>query len=134
MPISNTPLDPIEFDYLQQNITDQSFKHDEAAALAQSGLQYVVLLQDIPPEVDLVNPFADHLLQMESIQTDSNFTAVVSALNLHVIERGTTAGPTDTFSTRLNTYLTDNALLVTQRYARISSGAGFIIDSGNIEP
>lgn len=134
MPIENTPLDPADFDYLQQNITDQSLKFDEAGALAQSGLQYVVLLQVIPPEVDLVTPFANHLINVEGVETDSNFTAVTSSLNLHAINRGTTAGPTDTFDTRLNRYLSDNSILVTQRYARISSGAGFIIDSGNIEP
>jgi hypothetical protein len=134
MPIANTPLTPTQFDFLQRNITDQSEQFDEASSLAQSGLQFVVNLNDIPPEVDLVNTFADHLISMESLESDSNFTAVVSSLNTHAIFRGTTAGPTDTFSSRLNTYLSDNSILVTQRYARISSGAGFIIDAGNIEP
>lgn len=134
MPIANTPLTPAQFDFLQQNITDQSLTQDEAAALAQSGLQFVVLLQEIPPEVDLVNAFADHLINIEGLNTDSNYTAVVASLNLHAINRGTVAGPSDTFNTRLNTWLSDNSVLVSQRYARISSGAGFIIDSGNIEP
>lgn len=134
MPIENIPLDPIDFDFLQQNITDQSDKQAEAAVLAQSGLEFVVLLQKIPCEVDLVTPYADHLVGMENLDTDSNFSGVVAATNNHVITRGTTAGPTDTLSTRLNRYLSDNSILVTQTYARISSGAGFIIDAGNIEP
>lgn len=134
MPIANTPLTAEQFDWLQENITDQSEQQDEAAALAQSGLEYVVLLQVVAPEVDLVTPFADHLSGMEGFVTDSNFTAVVASMNVHAINRGTTAGPTDTLDTRLNRYLDDNGIKVTQRYARISSGAGFIIDGTNIEP
>jgi len=134
MPIENTPLDPIQYDFLQQNITDQSSKYDEAGSLAQSGLEFVVLLQKIPCEVDLVNPFADHLLNIEGTNSDSTFSAVTSALNNHVIDRGTTQQVGDTLDTRLNRYLSNNSILVTERFARISSGAGFIIDGANIEP
>jgi hypothetical protein len=134
MPIVNIPVTPVQFDYLQRNITAQSEQFFDADNLAQSGLQFVVLMQVIAPEVDLVNPFANHLVGMENLNQDSNFTAVVSSLNLHAINRGTTLGPTDTLNTRLNRYLSDNGILVTQTYARISSGAGFLIDSGNIEP
>jgi hypothetical protein len=134
MPIQNIPLTPVQFDYLQHNITAQSLQFVDAADLAQSGLQFVVLLQVIAPEVDLVTPFANHLGGMENLNVDSNFTAVTSALNLHAIDRGTVAGPTDSLNTRLNRYLSDNGILVTQTYARISSGAGFLIDNANIEP
>jgi hypothetical protein len=134
MPIENIPLSPTQFDLLQLNITLQSEKYLEAGELAQSGLQYVVLLQVIAPEVDLVTPFANHLINIEGTDSDSTFTAVVSALNLHAIDRGTIAGPTDSLDTRLNRYLSDNGICVTSTYARISSGAGFIIDSTNIEP
>ena len=134
MPIENTPLTPVQFDYLQRNITSQSDQYSESSDLAQSGLQFVVLLQVIAPEVDLVTPFADHLVNIENLETDSNFTAVVASLNLHAIDRGTTATATDSLDSRLNRYLSDNGILVTQVYARISSGAGFLIDDGNIEP
>lgn len=134
MPIANTPLDPVQFDFLQQNITDQSSKFGDVTDLAQSGLSFVVLLQEIPSEVDLVNPFAAHFLSVEAVNTDSTFSAVASALNTHVINRGTTPQVGDTLNTRLNRWLSDNGVLVTERYARISSGAGFIIDAGNIEP
>ncbi len=134
MPIANTPLDPIQYDFLQQNISDQSFKYDEAGELAQSGLTFVVLLQKIPSEVDLVNPFADHLLNIEGTNSDSTFSAVTSSLNNHIISRGTTQQVGDTLDTRLNRWLSDNSVLVTDRFARISSGAGFIIDGSNIEP
>lgn len=132
MPIEDIPLSATDFDFLQQNITDQSFKFDESSGLAQSGLQFVVLLQKIPCEVDLVTPYANHLINIEGLETDSNFTSVTASLNTHVISRGTTLGPTDTLNTRLNRYLSDNSIMVTQRYARISSGAGFFIDSGNV--
>ena len=134
MPIQNTPLTPAQFDALQVNITEQSEVIEGAATIAQSGLQFVVLLQEIPSEVDLVNPFADHLLSIEGLNTDSNFTAVVASLNQHLINRGTTAQTNDTFSTRLNRWFSDNGVQVSSTYARISSGAGYIIDSANIEP
>ena len=134
MPIANIPLTPVQFDYLQRNISTQSLQYDTAALLASSGLDYVVLLQVVPPEVDLVTPFADHLGNIEGTSQDSNFTAVVSALNTHAIYRGTTAQVGDNLNTRLNRYLSDNAIQVTERYSRLSSGAGFYIDSGNVEP
>jgi hypothetical protein len=51
---------------------------------------------------------------------------------MHVIDRGTTLLATDTTSTRLNRWLSGEGVQVTQTYARISSGAGFYIDSANI--
>jgi hypothetical protein len=134
MPIANIPVTPVQFDYLQRNITAQSDQFVDASNLAQSGLQFVVLMQVIAPEVDLVTPFANHLGNIENFYADSNFTAVVTALNIHAINRGTTAGPTDNLSTRLNRYLSDNGICVTATYARISSGAGFLIDTANTEP
>jgi hypothetical protein len=134
MPIPNTPITASDFDYLQQNITDQVAQFSEAAMLAQSGLQYVVDMNIIAPEVDLINAFYGHFVGIESLDSTANFLQVVSQLNTHVINRGTTLQPTDTFSTRLNRWLSDNGVMVTQTYANISSGAGFFIDSGNIEP
>jgi hypothetical protein len=134
MPIPNTPITPSQFDFLQQNITDQSAQFAEASALALSGLQFVVDMNVIAPEVDLINAFNAHFTGLESLDSVANFIQVVAQLNQHVINRGTTFLPTDTFSSRLNRYLSDNGLLVTQTYATISSGGGFFIDAGNIEP
>lgn len=133
MPIANTPLTALEFDTLQQNISNQSESMEIAGTMAQSGLEYVVLLQVVTPEVDLVTPFADHLVNIEGFDSDSNFTVVVSSLNTHAINRGTTIGVNDTVDTRLNRYLSENFIQVTARYQRLSSGAGYIIDGSNVE-
>lgn len=134
MPIPNVTVTPEQFEWLQQNVTDQADVLETVSTLAYSGLQYVVLLQVVAPEVDLVNAAYANYQTQSSFESDSNFTAWVTELNLHVIERGTTFEATDTVSTRLNRWLSDNAVLVTQTYARISSGAGFYIDPANIEP
>lgn len=134
MPIADITLTPTQFDFLQENLSQQADQQLVISALAQSGLQFVVELQVIAPEVDLVNPFASHLLGIENLDSTSNFTQVVSSMNNHVIARGTTLLPGDTLSDRLNRWLSDNGVIVTQTYARLSSGAGFIVDSANIEP
>lgn len=132
MPIANTPLTRAQFEYLQQNITDQIEQVTEAGAIAQSGLHYVVLLQVDAPEVDLVNPFFDQLERMEGLHNTANWVPVVAALNTHAVNRGSAA--VGTLSDRLNQYLSDNAILVTQEYASLSQEAGFTIDVCNIEP
>jgi len=134
MPITNTPLTKAQFEFLQQNITDQITQVETAGVIAQSGLHYVVLLQVDAPEVDLVNPFFAQLLRTEALNSDSNWIPAVVALNNHAIVRG---GPaTGTLSERLNAYLENGGdrILVTQEYANLSSLAGFIIDPCNIDP
>jgi nucleoside diphosphate kinase len=135
MPIPNTPITPSQFDYLERNISAQADQFTVISAIAQSGLQYVVDTNVIAPEVDLVNAFYAHYVGMESFNSVTNFVQVASQLNLHVINRGTVFQPTDTLSTRLNRYLSDNGLTVTRTYATISSGGGFFIDDpANIDP
>jgi len=134
MPIPNTTVTPSQFDYLERNIASQYSQLGTVSSIAFSGLQYVVLLQVAAPEVDLVNPFAAQYTSMDGLNSTSNFTTIATALNLHVINRGTTLLSTDTLSTRLNRWLADNVLLVTRTFANISSGAGFFIDDANIEP
>lgn len=152
MPIQRETITPAQFDYLQANITDQAAQFDDASAIAQSGLQYVVLLQTVAPEVDLVNAFANHLTNIEGLDSNANFLQVVSSLNSHVVSRGTTLLPGDTNSDRLNRWLSgqqqlipdglggviddpsSTPVLVSTSYAELSSGAGFIIDSCNISP
>lgn len=132
MPITNTPLTRDQFEYLQQNITDQVSTVAAAGAIAQSGLHYVVLLQVDAPEVDLVNPFFDQLQRMDGLDNTANWIPVVNALNQHVITRGTAA--VGTVSDRLNVYLAAHAILVTQEFANLSSLAGYTIDPCNILP
>lgn len=132
MPIPNVTVTGPQFDYLQNNISQQSDSFTAAGGLAYSGLQYVVLLQVAAPEVDLLTPFASQYTNMDSFNSTANFTQVVASLNLHVINRGTVANIGETLASRLNRWLSDHAVLVTQTYANISSGAGFVIDPGNI--
>jgi hypothetical protein len=132
MPISNTPLTREQFEFLQQNITDQVMELTTAGTIAQSGLHYVVLLQVDAPEVDLVTPFYSQLQRTEALNTASVFLPTVSALNLHAVTRGSSG--TTTLSDGLNQYLTDNAILVSSTYANLSAQAGFIIDPCNIDP
>ena len=132
MPIPNVTVTPAEFTWLQQNVSDQADVMQTVSAIAYSGLQYVVLLQVVTPEVDLVTPSHSQYQASSSFNSDSNFTSWVTSLNMHVIDRGTTLEATDTTSTRLNRWLFGNDVDVTQTYARISSGAGFYIDAANI--
>lgn len=132
MPITNTPLSKDQFEYLQQNITDQVSTVGQAGVLAQSGLHFVVLLQVDAPEVDLVNPFFNQLQLMEGLDNTANWIAITNALNQHVILRGTAA--VGTVSDRLNAYLSGHAILVTQEYANLSLLAGYTIDVCNIDP
>ena len=132
MPITNNVLTAEEFTYLQQNITDQVATVAESTTLALSGLHYVVLLQVDAPEVDLIQPFYDQVGRMDGLQGNSNWVSTVAALNLHAVTRGTSDNGT-TLSTRLNLYLSDNSILVSQTYATLSAAAGFTIDAGNIE-
>ena len=134
MPIPNVTVTPAEFTWLQQNVSDQADVMQTVSAIAYSGLQYVVLLQVVTPEVDLVTPSHSQYQASSSFNSDSNFTSWVTSLNMHVIDRGTTLEATDTTSTRLNRWLSTQAppVKVTQTYARISSGAGFYINLDNI--
>lgn len=134
MPIPNVTVTSVEFEWLQQNVSDQADVMQTVSTIAYSGLQYVVLLQVVTPEVDLVTPCYAQYQGSSSFNSDSNFTSWVTALNMHVIDRGTTLQATDTTSTRLNRWLSNEGVQVTQTYARISSGAGFFIDPANIEP
>lgn len=134
MPIANTPLTKEQFEFLQQNITDQIDEVIQAGIIAQSGLHYVVLLQVDAPEVDLVNPMFFQLQRTEALQTNSNWIPAVAALNTHAITRGASA--TGTVSERLNEYLENGGdrILVSQRFANLSQQAGFVIDPCNIDP
>lgn len=134
MPIANIPLTKDQFEFLQQNITDQVTAVQQAGILAQSGLHYVVLLQVDAPEVDLVDPFFFQLQRSEALAASTNWIPVVNSLNTHAILRG--AGNTGTVSDRLNQYLENggNRILVSQEYANLSQLAGYVIDPCHIDP
>lgn len=132
MPIPNVTVSPATFEALQSNITAQSNQFTNAASLAHSGLDIVLVIDVEAPEIDLLSPFANHFLNLESFNSTSQFTQVVTSLNLHVINRGTVANVGETLSSRLNRWLSSNGVTVTQVYANISSGAGFIVDPANI--
>ena len=134
MPIANVALTKEQFEFLQQNITDQVTAVRTADLLAQSGLHYVVLLQVDAPEVDLVNPFYAQLQRMDGLGADQNWTQIVAQLNTHAATRGS-AG-TGTLTEKLNAYLENggNRILVSTEYANLSSEAGFVIDPCYIDP
>ena len=138
MPIPNGVLTAAQFDWLQRNITAESDTSSYISSYALSGLNYVVLTDVDQVEVDLVNPFAYHVSTADSFESDSNFTSLVTSLNMHVVTRGTVGGTSETFQDRLNRWLLNNnygvTYFITKTYARISSGAGFIIDPAYIEP
>ena len=129
MPITNVPLSHDQFEYLQQNVTDQVFQVMAARDIAYSGLHYCVLMQVDAPEVDLVNPFNDQLSRMDGLQNLTNWVAITTAMNTHVIVRTSSVG---SLSDRLNAYLTAYGVLVTPTYAELSAIGGFIIDPSHI--
>lgn len=134
MPIANIALTKDQFEFLQQNITDQVAAVSQAGVLAQSGLHFVVLLQVDAPEVDLVNPFFFQLQRSEALNATTTWIPAVAALNTHAITRG--ASQTGTISDRLNQYLENggNRILVSSEYAVLSALAGFTIDPCHIDP
>lgn len=134
MPIPNTPLTKDQFEFMQQNITDQVATVTLAGTIALSGLNYIVNLQVDAPEVDLVVPFFQQLQRSEALSATTSWLPAVAALNTHAITRG--SGSSGTLSDRLNSYLDNggNRILVSSEYAVLSALAGFIIDPCNIDP
>ena len=139
MAIPTTPIDGATFVLLQNNISQQADTLPGVADLAESGLSYVVVLNTTIPELDLLTPFYNQYLSMSQFDNTQVFTQVVTALNQHVVNRGTTLLPGDTLSARLNRWFDTNGfgiglLNVTQTYQRLSSGAGYVIENQYVEP
>lgn len=132
MPLPQNTVTKEEFEALMGYITLEKTGFDEAEGYANSGLQYVVLMQRVTPEVDLVTPHAAHYLNLETVNNYSNFTAIVNSINTHVATRGTTAIPGETLSTRLNRWLWCQGVRVTRAYHDISAAAGWTIDWCNV--
>lgn len=133
MPVAPLPITPSQFVVLEENITAQADQMDTIAAIAQSGLQYVTMLDVTQPELDLLTPFYNHLLNVEGSTSLSLFVNVTISLNNHIVQRATNASVGDQ-SARLNWYLSTNGIQVSSTYATISSGGGYYIDPGNVAP
>lgn len=133
MPVAPLPITPSQFVALEANITAQADQMNTIASIAQSGLTYVTLLDVTQPELDLLTPFYNHLLNVESSTSLALFVNVTISLNNHIVQRATSATVGDQ-SARLNWYLSTNAIQVSSSYATISSGGGYYIDPGNIAP
>jgi hypothetical protein len=85
----------------------------------------IVLLNDLLPEVDLLQEFYNaYLINNDLLKSPVNFLPAVRALNNHVLSRGT--------STSVDDFLTDEAVTVPQTWATLSESAGFEISPGNI--
>ena len=132
MPLPQNTVTKVEFEALMGYITLEKTGFDEAQGYANSGLQYVVLMQRVTPEVDLVTPHAAHYLNLETQNNYSNFTSIVNSLNTHVVNRGTTSIPGETMSARLNRWLWCQGIRVTKVYNSISTAAGWTIDWCNV--
>jgi len=132
MPLPANTVTKEEFEALMGYITLEKNGYDQAEGYANSGLTYVVLMQRVTPEVDLVNPHAAHYLNLETQNNDSNFTSIVNSINTHVVTRGTTALAGETLSDRLNRWLWCQGVRVTREYHDISESAGWTIDWCNV--
>ena len=133
MPVAPLPITPSQFVALEANITAQASQMNTIAAIAQSGLQYVTMLDVTQPELDLLTSFYNHLLNVESSTSLALFVNVTISLNNHIVQRATSATVGDQ-SARLNWYLSTNGVTVSNSYATISSGGGYYIDPSHITP
>jgi len=133
MPVAPLPITPSQFVALEANITAQAAQMSTIASVAQSGLQYVTMLDVTQPELDLLTSFYNHLLNVESSTSLALFVNVTISLNNHIVQRATSSTVGDQ-SARLNWYLSDNAIKVSNSYALISSGGGYYIDPSHITP
>lgn len=85
----------------------------------------IVLLNEIKPEVDLLNDFWDsYNLNIDTLEAVTLFLAAVRSINSHVVFEGG-------FAT-VDEYLVSEGILVPQTWADLSAEAGFTIDAGNI--
>lgn len=117
-------LSKTQYEYLAESLASQYVVFQSAATEASASLDYVVLLDELFPTMDLINPFYTHYLSMQNSRI-GDFRTAVSALQNHVITRS---------GTDLNTYLGNNAILVSQDFANLSSGLGYPIDPSHIIP
>jgi hypothetical protein len=117
-------LTKVQYEVLSTNLGDQYAKFGEIAQLATDALIYVVQLNEVDPEIDLLFDFYPHSLKWGNSRINE-FRQVVTSLQSHVINRS---------GKSLNDYLSFNGIMVTQDFANLSSGLGFPIDPSRITP
>ena len=110
-----------------------SYAHARDKVVASVGYLFtavyeIVLLQEILPEVDLLQEFYNsYLINNDLLKSPVNFLPAVRAINNHVLSRG---GALLTHGTdaSLDAYLyNEGDLKVPQSWADLSSAAGFTI-------
>jgi hypothetical protein len=117
-------INKVQYETLSTNLGDQYAKFEEIGTLANDALIYVVQLNEVDPEIDMLFDFYPHSLKFGTSRINE-FRQVVTSLQSHVINRS---------GLSLNDYLTANAIMVTQDFADLSSGLGFPIDPSHITP
>ena len=87
----------------------------------------IVLMQQVQPEVDLLSTFWDtYQINTNTLQAPTLLLSAVRSINQHVLRNG---GYDD-----IDAFLTHGeGVMVPQRWADLSSAAGFPISSNNIE-
>ena len=132
MPLPKNSVTAAEFTSLMGFIDLQKMGFEDAEGFAESGLQFVVLMQRTTPEVDLIGSHATHFLNLETLNSSSPWTNVVGSINDHTARQGTTALPAETLSDRLNRWLWCQGVRVTSIYSGLSFDAGWQIDPCNV--
>lgn len=85
----------------------------------------IVLIQEIIPEVDLLNEFYNsYLINNDNLKSVVNLVPAVKSLNNHVLTRST--------ATSIDSYLDSEGITVPQTWATLSNAAGFSISDSNI--
>ena len=85
----------------------------------------IVLIQEIIPEVDLLNEFYNsYLINNDNLKSVVNLLPAVKSLNNHVLTRSS--------ATSLDGYLDNQGITVPNTWAVLSSAAGFTISESNI--
>lgn len=85
----------------------------------------IVLLNQVKPEVDLLQPFWDsYLINTDLLEASTMFLSAVRALQQHVLIEGNYDD--------IDSYLSANGIQVPQVWADLSAEAGFTIAVTNI--
>lgn len=80
----------------------------------------IVLLQDLLPEVDLLQEFYNsYLINNDLLKSPVNFMPAVRSLNNHVLNRSSYSD--------IDTYLDAASQTIPQTWADLSASAGFVI-------
>ena len=115
-------LTKAQYQVISTNLGSQWAKFKEIGELANDALVYVVQLNEVDPEIDMLFDFYPHSLKW-GLSRINEWRSVVTSLQSHVINRS---------GLSLNDYLTANGIKVTEDFAELSSGLGFPINPSHI--